>query len=413
MATLTSDTRPIIGRGPSLAARFLLLAGISIGLMVADHRHHYLNQMRTTMLAAAYPIQWLVDSPFRVFGWITGNFSDRARLRTENARLTTELRDANIQLQRLAALSEENRRLRALREASGGVAERNLIAEIMRVDLDPLRHRVLLNKGNRDGIYKGQAVLDAQGIFGQITQVGAYSSQAVLITDTSHAIPVRVNRNGLRTIAEGTGNLNKLNLPFLTGEADIKVGDLLVSSGLGGIFPPGYPVAKVSRVERNPAETFATVEAQPLAKLDRDQEVLLIWYQEQTIDLELGKKATPKGEAKAATPAKPTVSAPMMSAPSPTSTSAPAVSKPPVNPTTHPGTAAPAAPRAGAVGPRSTIPAPAAKPPAAKPPVLSSPTASPPAVSSPAVPSSPAASPPATSPPATSPQTPPSEAEAQ
>lgn len=292
MATLGSDTRPIIGRGPSLAARFLFLAGISIGLMVADHKHNYLDQARSTMSAVAYPLQWLVDSPFRAYSWLTGSFADRDSLRRENDRLTVQLRDANIQLQRLEALNEENRRLRELREASRTVAERNLIAEIMRVDLDPQRHRVLLNKGSKDGVFKGQAILDAQGIFGQITQVGRFSSQAILITDPEHAIPVRVNRNGLRTIAEGTGNLNKLNLPFLTGEADIKTGDLLVSSGLGEIFPAGYPVARVTRVERNPAETFATVEAQPLAKLDRDQEVMLIWYRQQPIDTELN--AAPK-----------------------------------------------------------------------------------------------------------------------
>lgn len=303
MATLSSDTRPIIGRGPSLAARFLVLAAVSIALMVADHRQKYLERVHTAVSAAAYPLQWLVNSPFQVVDWLTQAVADRGRLRRENTQLNEQLRDASMRLQRFESMLEENRRLRELRDASGIVAERNLIAEILRVDADPQRHLVLLNKGSQAGVFRGQAVIDAHGIFGQITQVGPYSSEALLITDAEHALPVRVNRNGLRTIAEGTGNLNKLNLPFLTGDADIKVGDLLVSSGLGGIFPTGYPVAKVTRVERSPAETFATVEAQPLAQLDRAHEVMLIWFQESQADVTLNEALKPGDAPPAAAPA--------------------------------------------------------------------------------------------------------------
>lgn len=310
-------------------ARFLVLAAISITLMVADHRHKYLDQLHSAVSAAAYPVQWLVNSPFRIVDWVRDAFADRNRLRHENAQMTEQLRDANIRLQRFDAMSEENRRLRELRQASMAVAERNLIAEILRVDLNPARHLVLLNKGSRDGVFRGQAVIDAQGVFGQITQVGPYSSEAILITDAEHAIPVRVNRNGLRTIAEGTGNLNKLNLPFLTGEADIKSGDLLVSSGLGGIFPAGYPVGRVTRVERNPAETFATVEAQPLARLDRDHEVMLIWFQEAPADVTLNTPLKPADApretpaARTAAPATPSAAAPTAPAATPAPTAAP------------------------------------------------------------------------------------------
>lgn len=304
MATLSSDTRPIIGRGPSLAARFLLLAAVSITLMVADHRQKYLERVHTAVSAAAYPLQWLVNLPFQVVDWVTQAVADRGRLRRENAQLNEQMRDASVRLQRFESMAEENRRLRELRDASSIVAGRNLIAEILRVDADPQRHLVLLNKGSKAGAFRGQAVIDAHGIFGQITQIGPYSSEALLITDAEHALPVRVNRNGLRTIAEGTGNLNKLNLPFLTGDADIKVGDLLVSSGLGGIFPAGYPVAKVTRVERSPAETFATVEAQPLAQLDRAHEVMLIWFQESQADVTLNVPLQP-GEAPPAATATP------------------------------------------------------------------------------------------------------------
>jgi len=293
VATFSSDTRPIIGRGPSLVARFILLAAASIGLMVADHRYDYLNHVRQVVSTGVYPIQWLVDAPFRVSRWATEGVVDRDQLRVENTRLATQLRDAKIDLQRLAALTEENRRLRELGDAASVVSGRRAIAQIMSVDLDPLRHRVLLNKGQSDGVFKGQPVLDAQGIFGQITQVGRYTSQAIMISDPEHSIPVRVNRSGLRTIAEGTGNLGKLNLPFLTGEADVKVGDLLIASGLGGVFPPGYPVAEISRVERNPADTFATVEAKPLARLDRDYEVVLLWYKAPVVEPAIDKAAQP------------------------------------------------------------------------------------------------------------------------
>lgn len=261
--------------------------------MVADQRYGYLTRVRTTMSAGVYPLQWLVDAPFRASRWMNESVSDREQLRTENSRLSAELRDAHVSLQRLTALAAENQRLRELSEAADDVAKKRLVAQIMRVDLDPLRHRVLLNKGQGDGVFKGQPILDSHGVFGQITQVGLRTSEAILISDPEHAIPVRVVRSGLRTIAEGTGNLNKLNLPFLTGEADVKVGDELLASGLGGVFPAGYPVGIVTRVERDPAQTFAKVEAKPMAKLDSDYEVVLIWYQPPKIEPAIAPPATP------------------------------------------------------------------------------------------------------------------------
>ena len=261
--------------------------------MVADQRYSYLQRVRTTLSTGVYPLQWLVDAPFRASTWLTDSFADRDRLRAENARLTAQLRDADVDLQKLAALIEENRRLRDLGHAANEVAKQRLVAQIMRVDLDPFRHRVLLNKGQNDGVFKGQPILDAHGVFGQITQVGRNTSEAILISDPEHAIPVRVNRSGLRTIAEGTGNLNRLNLPFLTGEADVKVGDVLIASGLGGVFPAGYPVGTITRVERDPAETFAKVEARPMAKLDSDYEVVLLWYQAPAIESAITPVTTP------------------------------------------------------------------------------------------------------------------------
>jgi len=275
---LSHDSRPIIGRDRPLGAAFVALAVASIALMVADHRYGHLEQVRSALSAVAYPLQRAVDFPFRVWNRLTSSFADRSRLRAENLELTARLRLANLQLQRFAALEDENRRLRDMRENSAGIAERVLVGSILNVELDPFRHRVLVDKGSADGVFKGQTVLDADGIFGQVSQVHARSAEVILISDAEHAIPVQSNRSGLRTIAVGTGDPDLLSLPFVTVESDLKTGDLLITTGIGGVFPRGYPVAEVTRVERDPAATFAVVDARPTAHLDRDREVLLVWF---------------------------------------------------------------------------------------------------------------------------------------
>jgi rod shape-determining protein MreC len=300
MATLSSDSRPIIARGPSLVARLLFLGAMSIGIMALDHRQKYLEVARGWLSTGVYPLQALVQTPFQAWDWMTGSVADRERLKTQNAELHAQLRVANLQLLRMAALAQENQQLRAIREASAALQTRSLVTEIMRVDLDPYRHRVILNHGAKDALYKGQAVLDADGVFGQITRVGQFASEAIMITDAGHATPIRVNRTGLRSIAYGTNNFNKLNLPYITGDADIKVGDLLVTSGLGGIFPAGYPVAEISGVKRDPAQPFAVVEAKPLAHMEQAHELLLVWFEPPaTVDLDEPVEKTPPKPAAA------------------------------------------------------------------------------------------------------------------
>ena len=283
MVSLSSDSRPIIGRGPSLGLRLVLLTGVSIAVMIFDHRGNHLEQVRRWVGTTTQPLYLLIQAPFSAWDWLTGSLSDRGRLRKENEELRTQLRDSNSKLLQFDSLVEENRRLREIRESTQKLGEKNLIAEIMRVDVDPFRHRVIVNKGTRDGVFKGQSVLDSRGVVGQVTRVGVFTAEIILISDAEHAIPVQLNRNGIRTIAVGTGDMGKLSLPYMTGEADVKAGDLLVTSGLGGIFPAGYPVATVTKVERDPAETFATVDARPLALLDRDREVLMLWFKQPEI----------------------------------------------------------------------------------------------------------------------------------
>jgi rod shape-determining protein MreC len=333
MVTLSSDSRNIIGRGPPLGAGLFFLGVLSVGVMMLDQRGGYLDTARQWMGAAASPIYTVVQAPSQAWSWLTSSFADRDRLQAENTELSEQLRLARLKLLQFDSLREENLRLRAIREASAGIGGRTLIAEIMKVDVDPFRHRVRINKGADDGVFRGQPVLDAFGIVGQVVQVDKFSSTIILISDSEHAIPVLVNRNGIRSIAVGAGDLGKLILPYLTVESDVKTGDLLVSSGLDGIFPAGYPVAAVTKVERNTADTFAVVEAKPLAQLDRDREVLLLWS-----DPPAEASPTPAQPVNAASPGPSNAAPPGQKQPKPAPTTpAPAATPPaPTEPATQP-----------------------------------------------------------------------------
>lgn len=264
-------------RGPSLGTRLFLLGIFSVLLMFLDHREHHLEAVRNAISVAVYPVRLAVDLPSRGLSWLAESLSSRSHLLDENRRLRSERLEFLARLQRLEALEAENGRLRALLQSAPRVADRVLVANILSVDLDPFQHRLVVDKGSSDGAYVGQAMLDASGVVGQVTRVEPYSSEAILISDPSHAMPVEVNRNGLRTIALGTGDSTRVVLPFLPNNADIREGDLLVSSGLGGAFPPGYPVARVQAVERLAGEPFAKVVAEPTGSLNREREVLLVW----------------------------------------------------------------------------------------------------------------------------------------
>ncbi len=264
-------------RGPSIATRLLLLALISIALMTTDHRFHHLDTVRSSLSVLVYPLQYVVNLPRAVVGWAGETFTTRQSLQEANSDLRTQNQLLKAQLQKFVAVETENQRLRQLLQSSRHVGERVLIAELLAVDMDPFSHRIVLNKGRNDEAYAGQPMVDAQGVMGQLVHVGPLTSTAMLITDPSHALPVEVNRNGLRAIAAGTGAPRELELEHIPNNADIRVGDLLVTSGLGGVFPPGYPVAHVTAVNIDPGQPFARVLAEPMAHLDRSREVLLVW----------------------------------------------------------------------------------------------------------------------------------------
>lgn len=244
--------------------------------MVLDHRGSYLEDARRQLAAAFYPVQQAVDAPFRASRWLRDSLASRDALLAENADLRRKSLVTDATLQRYAALQAENARLRALLDSTARVPDKVVIGEVLSVEMDRLHHRIIVNKGQRSGTRDGQALIDALGVVGQVTRTAPDSAEALLITDPDHALPVEVVRNGLRTIAVGTGNRNRLSLPYLTRNQDIEPGDLLVTSGLGGAFPAGYPVGTVTKVDDSRGDAFRDITARPAARLDRLHEVLLV-----------------------------------------------------------------------------------------------------------------------------------------
>jgi rod shape-determining protein MreC len=259
---------------------------MALGLLVADHRQHHLELLRTALSLVTYPLQLAADRPSQLFREARERFASQDILRDETAELHRENLLLKARLQQFESMEAENARLRDLLGSSLDVGERVLIAEIMAVELAPYRQQVMLNKGTNAGVFIGQPVLDANAVMGQVIRANAFSSVVLLITDSDHALPVEVNRNGLRTIAAGTGPNQDLELLYIPKNADIQVDDLLVTSGMDGRFPAGYPVARVKTVRQDPDNPFTTVLAAPTARLDRSREVLLVWNLNETSRLQ-------------------------------------------------------------------------------------------------------------------------------
>ena len=274
----TSIGRPIYGRGPSPGLRFTVYALLSLTLMNLDQRAHWSERIRYGLVAAAYPVQVAVNSPLAAWHWLTDSFSTRGMLRTENQQLHSQVQTLQLALLRQQALEQENMQLRELHARLPPLVKKWLVAEVIGVDAGTLRQRLIINQGGHDGVHVNQPVVDGTGVVGQVAHVGPWSSEVILITDPEHAIPVQVARNGLRTIAVGSGNAEELLLPYLAVNSDVKSGDVLVSSGLGGVFPAGYPVGRITGVRREANQLLAQVRAEPQAKLDRAREVMLIEF---------------------------------------------------------------------------------------------------------------------------------------
>ena len=253
---------------------------LSIILMTADHRTNVLSGVRSLFSVLIYPLQSVASIPVNTGLWLDDQLNSHQSLVDENEAYRTENLLLKAQLQKFTSLQAENIRLRSLLKSSRKLSDQMLIAETIAVDLDPYKRQIVINKGLRNGVYAGQPILDAYGIMGQVINPGVPSSTAILITDPSHAIPVQINRNGLRTVLYGTGSANYLEILNLPNNADIEIGDLLITSGLGGRFPEGYPVAEVINIKRDPGQPFAQIIAEASAHLEQSREVLLVMAQE-------------------------------------------------------------------------------------------------------------------------------------
>ncbi len=254
----------------------MLYGLLAVVLMAMDQRGNYVPRIRSAAGYLAEPVYHLVDWPVRATRNLFKQFQSQRSLRHENNQLRMELLLQEADLQRLETLEEENNRLRSLFEGAQGQDFEYRFAELVRVELDPFSHQVLIDRGSIDGVTEGQAVIDGAGVMGQVENVNRHFSTVRLISDPNHALPVQINRTGLRSVAFGTGETGSLILNSVPREADVREGDLIVTSGLGERFPGGYPVARVTSIDRQEGQTFALIEAAPLAALDRGREVLLI-----------------------------------------------------------------------------------------------------------------------------------------
>lgn len=283
--------QPLFLQGPSVTLRAILLVAVSIVVMVADHRWQHLETVRGNIETyLIYPLRYTINLPSQFIQWSDESLTTRQDLLAEKHRLEEQQLRARVNLQKLSVLEKENARLREMLSAQIKVGEMVLVAEILSIDLDPYKQQVILNKGRKNEVYIGQSIIDAHGVMGQIIHLGEYSSTALLVSDPSHAIPVQVNRSGLRSTAFGTGNSQLLELRYIPHNADLKIGDQIFSSGLGGRFPPNYPVGRIVSIERPAGESFSTVLAEPVAHLDRSREVLLVWHNPPVKDVLMGEQ---------------------------------------------------------------------------------------------------------------------------
>ncbi|MAC91191.1 MAG: rod shape-determining protein MreC [Woeseiaceae bacterium] len=273
VAEKDNQRRPRI---PALNTKFIIFVVLSFILLINDQRNNYLSILRNSIAIAIYPLQSAVEIPSRFTNWFHLRIKSKEILIQENQTLLSQQKINSSILQRYESLEQENERLKQILNAASNLDNKVEITRIISVNVNPYRHTIVIDKGERDGVHEGQVLLDADGVIGQILHTNFLTSEAILISDSDHALPVEINRNGLRTIVLGNGSYTKLDVPYIPNKADIEIGDLLVTSGLGGKFPSGYPVAKVEFIESDLSEQFYKVSAKPIAYLNQVREVMLL-----------------------------------------------------------------------------------------------------------------------------------------
>ncbi|XAW89767.1 rod shape-determining protein MreC [Vibrio sp. CDRSL-10 TSBA] len=272
--------KPIFGRGPSLQLRLFFAVIISASLMLADSRLGTFTHVRFLLNSLVAPIQYAADLPRSMFDGFYERFNTRQQLMESNRTLKQDVLTLKSDLILLDQYREENQRLRKLLGSTFVRDEKKVVTEVMAVDTSPYRHQVVIDKGRVDGVYEGQPVINEKGIVGQVTFVAAHNSRVLLLIDPNNAIPVQNIRNDIRVIASGNGQSDEIQLEHIATSTDIEVGDMLVTSGLGGVYPEGYPVAYVSQVDKDTRREFAAIKATPVVDFDRLRYLLLIWPNE-------------------------------------------------------------------------------------------------------------------------------------
>jgi|TARA_B110000977_G_scaffold197327_1_gene279574 rod shape-determining protein MreC len=267
----------VFKRSSTLLRKFLTVALLAVLLMIVDNFTSWLKPAYSAADNLVRPLYWIANIPLRVQEWSANSLTPRSEIESDNLRLSKESLIYHGQLQRMSDLAAENMRLRRLLNATELLQDSVLVTEVIGVSANPLRHTLTVDRGSADNVFVGQPLLDAEGLMGQIITVHKNHSTALLITDSNHALPVQVLRNGLRSIAEGGADYNRLNLKFVSPTADIREGDKLVSSGLGGLYPAGYPVGTVLSIVSKPGDNFLEIDIDPSAEIDRSRHLLLLY----------------------------------------------------------------------------------------------------------------------------------------
>ena len=263
-------------RGPSPFARLFFFAVLSFVLMATDSRLHYLTEVRQGFVALLQPLEVVASAPAKLYLSTRDYLASHHALYMENRMLRDQPLEHGTELQRLRSLEVENVHLRDLLGAAVSLQPATRLAEILHMGRDPFTHKVVVNLGARQNIVAGQAVVDAKGIIGQVTRVYPFSSEVTLITDKGLSIPVQVERSGLRAIVFGQGQGNLIDLPYLPPNVDVREGDMLVTSGIDGVYPPGLAVARVTMIDRDPDSPFAHIVCTPIAGIENHKQVLLL-----------------------------------------------------------------------------------------------------------------------------------------
>lgn len=273
---------PIFKHGPSAQHRLVLVLFCSALLIFFDHKMNSFEFVRGYLQSMVSPLQYIASTPKQAIDWAVENLATRRQLVEENQQLKSNELVYKEQAMQLEQIKQENDRLRALLASPVRNDAKKMVAEIVSVDTDPYSHQIVINRGANDGVFEGQAVIDDKGVVGQVLHVGTISSRVLLITDVTHAVPVRIKRNGVRLLAAGTGTIDRLTHNHVPHSTDVQVGDLLVTSGLGGKYPEGYPVARVNAVRTDESRPFAQVQSEPVAEIDRLRYLLLLWPEKPT-----------------------------------------------------------------------------------------------------------------------------------